>query len=76
MIILLVFLHCCNCSERFGLKCEFSLVSNKYFPSIRLDLIPLNTVQYDFGFHVRVFGVTRSVHLDKVDGQSDLIVVT
>ncbi len=25
-------LHCCKSSERFGLKCEFSLVSNKYIP--------------------------------------------
>ncbi len=27
-------LHCCKSSERFGLKCEFSLVSNKYIPNI------------------------------------------
>jgi hypothetical protein len=26
--------HCCKSSERFGLKCEFSLVSNKYIPYI------------------------------------------
>ena len=29
-------LHCCKSSERFGLKCEFSLVSNKYIPYIGL----------------------------------------
>ncbi len=29
-------LHCCKSSERFGLKCEFSLVSNKYIPNIGL----------------------------------------
>jgi hypothetical protein len=28
--------HCCKSSERFGLKCEFSLVSNKYIPYIGL----------------------------------------
>ncbi len=33
--------HCCKSSERFGLKCEFSLVSNKYIPYIGLVLIPL-----------------------------------
>jgi hypothetical protein len=26
--------HCCKSSERFGLKCEFSIVSNKYIPYI------------------------------------------
>jgi hypothetical protein len=28
--------HCCKSSERFGLKCEFSLVSNKYILYIGL----------------------------------------
>ena len=36
-------LHCCKSLERFGLKCEFSLVSNNYVPSIGLVLIPLHT---------------------------------
>ncbi len=30
------YIHCCKSSERFGLKCEFSLVSNKYIPYIGL----------------------------------------
>jgi hypothetical protein len=29
-------LHCCKSSERFGLKCKFSLASNKYIPCIGL----------------------------------------
>jgi hypothetical protein len=29
-------IHCCKSSERFGLKSEFSLVSNKYVPYIGL----------------------------------------
>jgi hypothetical protein len=28
--------QCCKSSERFGLKCEFSLVPNKYIPYIGL----------------------------------------
>jgi hypothetical protein len=30
------YLHCCKSSERFDLKCEFSLVSNKSIPYIGL----------------------------------------